>query len=41
MEEMKDLKGIVGLSEEEIDEIKRAFLLFGNDSYEIDIQDFK
>ena len=41
MEEMKDLKGIVGLSEEEIDEIKRAFLLFGNDSDEIDIQDFK
>ena len=41
MEEMKYRKALESLSEEEVDEIKRAFLLFGNDSDEIDIQEFK
>ena len=42
MEEIEeDNKDIEGLSEEEVDEIKQAFLLFGNDSGEIDIKEFK
>ena len=35
------MDGITGLSEEQIDEIKQAFLLFGNDLGEIDIKEFK
>ena len=41
MEENEENRDIAGLSEEEVDEIKQAFLLFGNDSGEIDIQEFK
>ena len=38
---MEEIDGITGLSEEQIDEIKQAFLLFGNDLGEIDIKEFK
>ena len=38
---MEEIDGITGLSEEQIDEIKQAFLLFGNDLGEIDITEFK
>ena len=38
---MEDKKDIEGLSEEEVDEIKQAFLLFGNDSGEINIKEFR
>ncbi len=41
MEEMRDMGEINGLTEEQVDEIKQAFLLFGNDSGEIDIKELK
>ena len=41
MEEMREIKEIKGMTEEQIDEIKQAFLLFGNDSGEIDIKELK
>ena len=47
MEEMKEIrginsgKGIVGLTKEEVDQLKEAFNLFGNDSGEIDLDEFK
>ena len=41
MNEINDKKKISVLSDEQIDEIKQAFLLFGNDSGEIDLKEFK
>jgi len=41
MKEMKEIKGIVGLTKEEVDQLKEAFFLFGNDSGEIDLEEFK
>ena len=41
MEEMNQIKRIDGLTEEQVDEIKQAFLLFGDDSGEIDLEEFK
>ena len=38
---MEEINEITGLSEEQVDEIKQAFLLFGNDLGEIDITEFK
>ena len=38
---MKEIKEIVGLSKEEVDQLREAFLLFGNDSGEIDLKEFK
>ena len=41
MNEMFENKRIAELSEEQIEELKQSFLLFGNDSGEIDIKEFK
>lgn len=41
MEKMRETKEIEGLTEDQIDEIKQAFLLFGNDSGEIDLKELK
>ena len=39
--EMRENQGVVGLTKEEVDQIKEAFNLFGNDSGEIDLDEFK
>ena len=41
MEEINEMNRIDGLTEEQVDEIKQAFLLFGDDSGEIDLEEFK
>ena len=41
MKEIREVKGIVGLTKEEVDQLKEAFNLFGNDSGEIDLDEFK
>ena len=41
MEEIKEEKQIIGLTEEQVDELRQAFLLFGNDSGEIDLKELK
>ena len=38
---MEEIKEIVGLSKEEVDQLREAFLLFGNDSGEIYLKEFK
>ena len=41
MEEINEMNRIDGLTEEQVDEIKQAFLLFGDDYGEIDLEEFK
>ena len=39
--EIRETNGFVGLTKEEVDQLKEAFYLFGNDSGEIDLDEFK